>query len=269
MATGCSNDENEPMNPVQATHKVNSLDNYTLLGELHNAFLDRAVEYMNTYDSTRVIGDEDAVPSYEEWNRQQIAYAKTLGLAPADETVLCAALEEYKSFYDSEQLYSEYFARKNGTRKIYTKLTEMYTSGLIDFFELNMIKTLISSICDYKEGLVSYNFVINKINESCNQWEMHFGGMTTEKGQYSAYVLTISRSSTEWWEENASFTRVAHWIAMDAAGAIVSGGVTAIIQFSKNGAIRNWKDIGWSALGGAVTASTGVVGKLGKWFMRF
>ena len=51
---------------------------------------------------------------------------------------------------------------------------------------------------------------------------------------------------------------------MDAAGALVSAGAVALNNYINNGSI-SWSAVGTGAVIGAVTGSTGIVGKVGKW----
>ena len=89
-----------------------------------------------------------------------------------------------------------------------------------------------------------------------------------------AYTLAISISSLQWWEDHA-LTGVSEnangrvmalpaWAALDIGGALVSGAIAASGQYTLTGEV-NWEVVGWSATGGAVSSSTGVVGKIGKW----
>jgi hypothetical protein len=96
----------------------------------------------------------------------------------------------------------------------------------------------------------------------------------SENGRIMAYTLAISLASLEWWEENPdglkssrslkSALALPAWAAADIGGAIVSGAIAASGQYTLTGEV-NWEVVGWSALGGGVSTSTGAAGKVGKW----
>lgn len=87
-----------------------------------------------------------------------------------------------------------------------------------------------------------------------------------------ASILAISIASIEWWEENPdafadntkSTKALPVWAAADVVGGVLGAGMSAAAQYGVNGDV-NWEIVGYSALGGAVAGSTGIVGKAAKW----
>lgn len=51
---------------------------------------------------------------------------------------------------------------------------------------------------------------------------------------------------------------------MDIAGALFGASTTAILQWSRSRSVE-WRSVGQTAVMGAVTSSTGEVGKAAKW----
>ena len=101
--------------------------------------------------------------------------------------------------------------------------------------------------------------------------------VNSQNGQIMGFTLAISLSSLEWWENNSdaglikdSNGRVSVlplWAAYDISGGIIGGAVAASGQYVLNGDI-SWDAVGWSALGGAVSASTGAASKVALWVTR-
>lgn len=94
-------------------------------------------------------------------------------------------------------------------------------------------------------------------------------------------MLSIGASSDEWWsttqpgiflpgpgEINPSdpgyVTYLAPVVGTDIAGAVGGALLTAGAQYYFNGEV-DWRLVGAGAVGGAITASTGIYGKVGKW----
>ncbi|MEJ7626436.1 MAG: hypothetical protein WKF35_06215 [Ferruginibacter sp.] len=53
-------------------------------------------------------------------------------------------------------------------------------------------------------------------------------------------------------------------MGMDIAGALFGASTTAILQWSRSRSVE-WRSVGQTAVMGAVTSSTGEVGKAAKW----
>ena len=107
-----------------------------------------------------------------------------------------------------------------------------------------------------------------------------FGYENNGEGEMVATFLAISISSLEWWEENpdalgifssrnnASKSQlIAPWLAADLVGGLVSGVTAAAGQAIVNGEV-SLGTVGWSALAGAVSSSTGAVGRIVSWLTK-
>ncbi|MDE6236206.1 MAG: hypothetical protein K2M56_10700 [Muribaculaceae bacterium] len=262
----CSNTNEEPKAEDQTT-PINSLENYRFWGDAHNALLEATV---NNYGiRTRVVGDEDAHPSYDELNQLQLQYALALDMDENYKPVLCQGLTQFKAYYDTDQLYNDYFVKKNGSYPIVDEFKELRNNGIIDGFEFTYIKELCEVIAQYKQGIVSLTFLDNEIKMIDGKWAEHYQDVGTPQGQTLAYVLCIASSSVEWWSEQEVHTRVVPaWVAADVGGALVGAAIEGGTQFIKFNRVTSWTNVGCKALGGAVVASTGIAGKIGKWLFR-
>lgn len=90
-------------------------------------------------------------------------------------------------------------------------------------------------------------------------------------------ILAISMASLEWWGQNsdalddlasknnaANRALIAPWVAADLVGATWGGATGAIASYAGTGEV-NWTAVGVGALSGAVSGSTGAIGKIAKW----
>ena len=249
--------QEEPINESNSKTPLRCMNDFKFWGQAHNGFLDDALENYQGEEATKAIGDEDARPNYEALNTAQINYARTLNLPSDEEESLCTALEEYKPFYEPDKCFNDYFVNKTSNIPvIQQRINYLFSVHAIDSFEHTLLTSLITDVIKFENDIL--------------QWNDYYGYLTDDsKGQLSAYILSITDASFSWWSENnVTGTRLAPWIATDAAGAIVGGGVNAATQYIKHGRIKNWKTVGYNALASGVVASTGVVGKLAKWFVR-
>lgn len=185
--------------------------------------------------------------------------------------ILCQGLTDFKQYYDTELFYKDYFVKVNGQLPVVDGLRELKDQGSIDDFEFRNLKELCEIIAMYKSGIVSLNYLGNAINDYEQKWAEHYTELPRVSGQTFAYVLSIARSSYEWWseqEEQTGTRAVPAWVAADVGGAIVGAVIEGGSQYLLYRKVTNWKSVGCKALGGAVVASTGIAGKIGKWLFR-
>lgn len=226
----------------QTSKKVERhLSDYKFWGDTHNEFLQNAI---NMNSSTRIIGDEDAHPqlNYDELNRQQIAYAQSLNMDAELKPILCEGLQEMSPYYDSELFYETYFVKKDGKRKIHTMIKQLRQEGSIDSFEYEVLYSISSYVAQYKEGIISLDFLKYQIDQYAIKWDDKYLFSNLDDGQTAAYVLVIAQSSLEWWSENELDTgtrAVPAWIAADAGGAIVGAVLEGAGQYIKSGKIAS------------------------------
>lgn len=113
------------------------------------------------------------------------------------------------------------------------------------------------------------------------QWEEHYSNMDFSSmidkkrnfkndleefptGAISGVVLNISRSSLQYWDTPETRSVVGTIVVQDIVGAII-GGVSGGVGSAVIGGEWNWGLVAWGAGVGAITGSTGVVGKVSKW----
>lgn len=90
------------------------------------------------------------------------------------------------------------------------------------------------------------------------------------QGALGGVVLSVSKSSLEYWKEEqpAQTKAVQAFVGADIAGAVMGAANGAIGSYVVSGSV-NWGSVGWGAATGAIIGSTGVVGKLGKWINKY
>ena len=153
--------------------------------------------------------------------------------------------------FNSPQLISDILFLKN--------------NQLIDAFEYSFLINFLPEL----ENINSFEDLMFKTNYYINQWENQGYLEGTKSGDISGVILAITKRSTEWWLENEDQVglqtnqKAVPWLALDAAGAIVSGVLAGVAEYQLTGECCSdtW---GVAVVGGAVVASTGLVGKVGR-----
>tara|TARA_R110002073_G_scaffold212799_1_gene373102 strand:- start:452 stop:925 length:474 start_codon:yes stop_codon:yes gene_type:complete len=113
--------------------------------------------------------------------------------------------------------------------------------------------------------------------DSISVYKTFYQGLkpTSDESKYTVgVVLAIAEESYDWWSKNpdaiiptdgkSKAVLLPTIVAQDVAGAIVGAGITAGYQLMQDE--FDWGAVGWAAGGGAIVASTGLVGRIAKWF---
>ena len=255
-----------------------SFESFEVLGQIHNDFLSK-VENDFEPDQKIVALDEglDYILKF------QLDYLESTKISDKEKSRLQKALTNHKTLLVFDRTYQDLTStninngRTSDNSQSYSMqdaIENAYKNKLIDEFEYESLSKLRSKVIQSYEGEISETelkeYLINLKNNWLNQ------GYTVDfpNGRIMAYTLAISISSLQWWEDHA-LTGVSEnangrvmalpaWAALDIGGALVSGAIAASGQYTLTGEV-NWEVVGWSAAGGAVSSSTGVVGKIGKW----
>lgn len=271
LCGACSqHDEPKPQEEISTAR----FDKLREFARIHNGFLQEAVDkgYFDEENAARgtdAIGDEDAKPNYDELNRLQIEYARTLDIEPAEKELLCEALEAEKPYYETEKVFNEYFKRQpNGKKRIEEVIENIQDQGVIDAFECQLLKNLAGEIALANSAYGSPEYFQRQVSSLSSQWSHHYGFANEEEGLISGYVLAVIAESVDWWDDVMPSTRAVPWLAADAANGLKSAALNAVYQYVRHGSIKNWKSLGISTLSGAVVGSTGVMRIVGRWILR-
>lgn len=260
--TACTNKESEePDLP-------DPLEKYMWYGRLHNSFLENADrEFSNSEIDVRADNSSNVDSlSLDDLKQFQIDQARNCGLSPADSEILVSALEETDSYYIVDNMWEDIFPN-NSMDKMLNYLRQLQTAKYIDNNERIILRDLLTAIHQNKNDKISnYEFAV-KVNDLCHIWSNYSRLYGEEWGVMSGVILAISKSSSEWWDQYIYEARSASAIiSADVGGAVLNGTFNAIIQYIRTRKI-DIKTVGLHALGGAITSSTGLAGKVGKWIL--
>ena len=277
---GCS--QKETIDAIPET-KTPTLDFFSQYGDVHNAML----AYVDSnLDENLKLSKEQAL---DYLVGLQSEFANQLNLPESDKSLIKATLPVYKHLYDMENLcFDATRAKSDGifvitADDIYASINDSFSRGEIDKFEKNMLTTLIRICSDNVNGRISNQAFEANFNSLVAQWESHFakmdystlvdenGNFKNEQEQYpegavTGVILNISKSSLEYWAEPETRSVVATIVVQDVVGAVI-GGVSGGVGSAVVGGHWNWGSVAWGAGVGAITGSTGVVGKVAKWIV--
>lgn len=222
----------------------------------------------------------------------QSKYAEELLLPESDKMIIKALLPQYKHLYNSKNINLSSTTKADAdselddvytTEDIYNSINESFCRGEIDEYDKNALTELICMCEKNVLGELSNESFIAEFDSLVAQWENHystsdFSSLTDENGNFknditevpagaiSGVVLNISKSSLAYWDAAETKSVVATIVVQDIVGAViggVSGGAASVVV----GGGFNWGSVAWGAGVGAITGSTGVVGKTSKWIL--
>jgi len=158
----------------------------------------------------------------------------------------------------------------NGDNYTLAELTHyLYENDAISEIDKNIVNEIINSLHQNLDGMLSYEELYSELLNHRENWIASQGGTNSKGGDYSFIILDIGINSLEWWSTNSGASSlqkaVPVWLATDIVGAIGGAGFAAVSQHVFNNGQINWKIVAAAGLTTAVTASTGVFGKVGKW----
>lgn len=285
---GCSQ-INPADSPVSDTEKSN-FELFSQFGEFHNAMLAYAAENVDAEQPAESL--EDGLDYLVKLHSD---FADELDLQASSKEQIKTYLQTYKNLYNKENflflsqtkahdmLDMEVMPDREEAfteAEVYSMIDASYSRGEIDSFERDAFTSLIDWSIAYTTGnMVEWVFVQN-VNQLIANWEIRYAnadyselideeGRTREvcvnelpEGALSGVVLNISQSSMEYWEAHST-RALALIAAQDIVGAVI-GGVSGAAGSAIVGGSVNWGSVAWGAAVGAVTGSTGVVGKVAK-----
>ena len=255
------------------------LDNiYGNIGSMHNRVLENC--YLNLPIQEGYTYDQ-AVTYIANYNKKFLS-----------------SIAKSSNYFDTKQINSEFAERKSYVNK------KTFTEQLLDGNKSNSIDGINRELAKYPILSSQNQLILSQISEKMKEnLSGVLSNEDFEKDLVSIYndfetkndeqgkeiigqVITISLLSCEWWRKNPTvsdepkslggkggpsldgFENNAPYavpvVALDAAGALISAGSVALNNYINNGSV-SWAAVGTGAVVGAVTGSTGLVGKVGKW----
>jgi hypothetical protein len=241
------------------------VQSYLNLGTAHNEFLKNAKD--NFEVNASVTSTSDKIDYIYNFNSK---YIDKLDFTIQKKALMREQMNISKGLVKTSNLTSGSFYQSlsedsidEGT--IFEKLDTLRDFEVISDFAHTLLTNFANDLkANYESNLSDADLKLNLI-QLIATYDNHGYPEDSGEGAIIGTIFAISLSSLEWWEENNDSTEVAPWVAADCAGALVSGVSTACIQYGFNGEV-DWNIACTSALVGAVSASTGLVGRIARWF---
>lgn len=266
----CENSDNEVI--AEQSEKL-TVEDFDYLGEWHNEFLVNAHKNFNPSlaESNPESLKEEALDALKQLNKSFAASSKQRYNINISQKELDKKFEESYRLADKDYLADILF--DNATTRsvsdedvagLQAMMEEIKNSQIISDFSYGILQDLVSSIEDNYNKLLSDYDLKQKVLLLIQKVNNHGYDKESGEGTLVASILAISIHSLDFWEDNPDMLytdgKVAPWVAADVGGAVI-GGVVAAVKSGK--AVDCLIGAGISA----VTASTGLAGKIGKWLL--
>lgn len=298
--TSCANQEENSME-TPSTEKKSNFETFAIYGEVHNALL-RHMETNFSEPQVTSITKDEAVDYVLAIQLEGIAQ---LPISENEKAILSDGLESYKRFYVTSELMNTVQPSQSRasfddddeedltTEDVRTLIQEAYDTNSIDSFEYQSFMKLIDYVLANADGSLSNSEFELKVNDLISQWEVKYADVDfsqlefpstnddtalvdssavefkdAPKGALGGVVLNISKSSLDYWEEELApqSRAIPVFVGADIAGAVIGACSSGMGSYVTTGGV-NWKSVAWGTASGAVTGSTGIVAKVGKWIV--
>lgn len=231
------------------------IEDYYYFGDIHNEYMDHVCTNFNPIA-------QNATAAITELNEFLTQFVPTNTSLNPELSTEINSLVDGPDYFKAEFLKTK--ALSDETQNI---ISNAVVAGVIDNDEADIFR----SILNLANSNPSFEQLNSHIDSLILIWDANQYEQSSSLGEYSAILLAISKRSTEWWLENPrclfeNESRIAPWLAVDAAGAAVGGALHMGSYYANNGSLDGCcgDGMGVSMLGGAVVGSTGLVGKAGR-----
>lgn len=295
MVASCAKDKSVVM-PNNAN--TNNIEIFDIYGQVHNELLQYASD--NFIETKAATTREEGIEYILKFQQRGV---DLLNVSDKYKNVIKDGLEFYKELYLTDNIY-EMISDKTvpstkssdedeiTTSEIRQLIRNAYIANEIDLFEYNSFNELIDYVVANAQGTIGNAEFENKVNSLIASWEVKYADvdfstlqqMPDERepvdnftpvnnleplpsGALSGTVLNVSKSSIAYWNTESGLVEtkaVPAFVGADIAGAIIGACTTSIRQLATTGELDG-VGILWGVGTGAITGSTGIVGKLGKW----
>ncbi len=270
----CDNETDIANNPKE---DAISVSDFSFLGKWHNEFLVNAHNKYPNSEFRSISSKEDALKTLLVINKD---FAKVNRLPIQYSNVdFDKYFDEFYKYADTEYISGVLLSKDN--LRSTSSLDEVFTlketleflkeknelsnfsyqvlNDLIILVERNYHKEL--SDFELKKSVLS---LIDRVN-------FHKYKKDSPEGALVASVLSISIHSLTFWEENSEIMysngKIAPWVGADIAGALIGGATGALSSYASSGRV-SLTACSISAGVGAISGSTGLVGKAGRFISR-
>lgn len=250
--TGC-----EKENGTLKNSQTVCFEQYDYLGEAHNLCLSNVKNNLVEESSIETISDccnylssfnidfSNGNPLFEQLELPTLNYY----------------FDVFKVYYNTSALYNDAFE----SDKLTSMINELLSTKSITESDVDIINLLLLTCFEQHSGNISIDEYYNNIEKLVEKWKR--SNDDNSVSDFTAIILNIAFHSAQWWKDNPEESKVAPWVAADAVGAAWGATVAAATSKIQTGHV-NWTSTGVAAVSGAVTGSTGIVGKAGKWISK-
>lgn len=267
------------------TSNQNSIEQYYILGEIHNCLLDAVIESDGEWQ-TRGGNEEYDTINYDLLHSELISKINiNENISDEDKALWISTMDESKSLYSETYVkglvggYSAYEENSIDKSFISEQIDSVFKLGIIDIKEKKLLKELMGYIIDNEHGLITTQILNSKICMLKQRWDSYYGSQSTfiKEGEFSAQIIAVALKSTEWWMKNLNseeasvdtipILKIAPWVASDIAGAVIGAG-TYVLDTHLCGGKLSWKNGAISVTSKAIIASCGVAAPLKKYILK-
>lgn len=295
MVSSCAKDKSVVM---PNNTNMNNIEIFDIYGQVHNELLQYASD--NFTETKATTTREEGIEYILKFQQRGV---DLLDVSDRYKNVIKDGLEFYKELYLTDNIY-EMISDKTvpstkssdedeiTTSEIRQLIRNAYIANEIDLFEYNSFNELIDYVVANAQGTIGNAEFENKVNSLIASWEVKYADVDFStlqqmpdegepvdnftpvnnleplpSGSLSGTVLNVSKSSIAYWNTESGLVEtkaVPAFVGADIAGAIIGACTTSIRQLATTGELDG-VGILWGVGTGAITGSTGIVGKLGKW----
>jgi hypothetical protein len=261
-----------------------SYDNYEKLdnevnnlGLIHNNVLNNVYLNFKIPENTTY---EEGVDNIKNFNQGFLSSLISESDNTTKDSQFISSLFNDVKYFVNQTDFENTLLNTSGKYSLLNSINTLRSNNLVSENNLIILENLNNAISNNIRGLSTslkleqdlisiYNSAVESKDEN--------GGLLIKQ------VIAIGLTSCQWWRNNPDAfninnvkersgpfsdlnesTILAQVVAMDIAGALVSSGAVALNNYINSGHV-NWHAVGTGAVIGAVTSSTGLVGKVGRW----
>jgi len=241
------------------------------IGEIHNELLTYTYTEYQPLDDLNSL--EDKLTDLANF---QSEYLQSFDNSSVDMNYAISHINDVKEFYlleNSMDLFLNGIEINRNIKTLHEMNEYLLEVGAISNFDKSIVDDVLISLDNNLNGELSNKELYNKLLVHKDNWVESQSNAINKGADFSFIILDIGINSLEWWENNPNApimqtNALPAWIATDIVGAIGGAGLAAISQHILNDGKINWKLVAAAGLTTAITASTGVFGKIGKWLVK-
>lgn len=258
----------------------NNFELFSVYGDVHNMLLEYTENNLDL-SSANCTSIDDGLDYLVTLQTRAI---ENTNLPTSDKNTIKNLLVEHKKLYLKENINDGLLTKGEGNPDAVTveemaeSVNNSYVLGIMDDFERESLLKLIEMSVESAKGELDNDAFYDNLKEMVSQWKLLYANTDYSElfdgssefcdiphGAVSAVVFNIAISSLDYWEEgHTKALGVVGTIAVqDIVGAVI-GGVSGAAGSAMISGEVNWKSVAWGAGVGAITGSTGVVGKVSK-----